>query len=184
MQWRKWNIIIHRDLGYLCAGLTLVYAVSGLAVNHRADWNPSYAIRSETVALGPVDAGAPASEAFARAVVAELGLEGPLRGSFRPDPGTVDIFVGDVTVRVDLAAGTAAYEEVRARPILRAANFLHLNEPRKLWTWVADLYAVALALLAITGLFVLKGKKGITGRGAWLTGAGVLIPVAFLLLYL
>jgi len=63
-------------------------------------------------------------------------------------------------------------------------NFLHLNESKKLWTWMADLYAIALALLAITGLFVLKGKKGITGRGAWLTGAGVVIPVVFLLMYL
>ena len=182
MQWRKWNIIIHRDLGYLCAGLTLVYAVSGLAVNHRADWNPSYKITSETVQLGALDTGEPASDDFARAVARELGLEGQLRGSFRPDPGTVNVYVGDVTVRVDLAAGEASYEEVKARPILRAMNFLHLNEPRKLWTWMADLYAVALAVLAITGLFVLKGKKGITGRGAWLTGAGVVIPIAFLLL--
>ena len=42
----------------------------------------------------------------------------------------------------------------------------------------------ALILVAITGLFVLKGKKGITGRGAWLTGAGVLIPLVFLVMYL
>ena len=27
MKWRKWNIIIHRDLGYLCFGLTLIYGV-------------------------------------------------------------------------------------------------------------------------------------------------------------
>ena len=40
-----------------------------------------------------------------------------------------------------------------------------------------------LLVLAITGLFVLKGKNGITGRGAWLTGIGILIPLVFLLLY-
>lgn len=44
----------------------------------------------------------------------------------------------------------------------------------------ADIYAVVLLILAVTGLFVLKGKKGITGRGAWLTGAGILVPVIFL----
>jgi hypothetical protein len=48
---------------------------------------------------------------------------------------------------------------------------------------MADLYAVALLALAVTGLFMLKGKKGITGRGAWLTTFGVLIPVVFLWLY-
>jgi len=45
---------------------------------------------------------------------------------------------------------------------------------------MADIYAAVLLILAVTGLFVLKGKKGITGRGAWLTGLGVLIPVIFI----
>ena len=184
MKWRKWNIIIHRDLGYLAAGLTLVYAVSGLAVNHRADWNPSYSIQAETAALATLNIDEPASDEFARAVVDELGLEGRIRGSFRPDPETVDVFVENTTVTVNLVDRTASYEEVRPRFLLRALNFLHLNEPRKLWTWMADLYAIALALLAITGLFVLKGKKGITGRGKWFTGAGIAIPLLFLLLYL
>jgi hypothetical protein len=49
---------------------------------------------------------------------------------------------------------------------------------------VADVYAVALIVLAITGLFVLKGKLGITGRGAWLTSTGVLLPVAYWAYYL
>ncbi len=80
--------------------------------------------------------------------------------------------------------GAVLIETVRDRRILREANFLHLNHPKKLWTYFADAYAVALALLAVTGVFVLKGKKGITGRGAWWTGAGVLIPAVFLWLYL
>jgi hypothetical protein len=41
---------------------------------------------------------------------------------------------------------------------------------------------VALILLAATGLFMMKGKYGITGRGAWLTGAGIVIPLLFLFL--
>jgi len=184
MKWRKWNVILHRDLGYLCAGLTLVYAVSGVAVNHRADWNPNFVITRETVKPGSVNRDAPASGAFVAEVLDEIGLEGPVRGTFRPDPESVEIFLEGTTVSVDLTSGEATFEQVRDRPILRAANFLHLNHPKKLWTWMADLYAVALALLAITGLFVLKGKKGITGRGAWLTGAGVAIPVIFLLMYL
>ena len=74
---------------------------------------------------------------------------------------------------------TATVELVQHRVVLYAANALHLNSPKKLWTWVADLYAVSLGLLAITGLFVLKGKTGITGRGAWLTAIGVAVPGIF-----
>ena len=40
---RPWLRALHRDLGYLAVGLTLVYAVSGLAVNHLADWDPNFA---------------------------------------------------------------------------------------------------------------------------------------------
>lgn len=182
--WRRWNAAIHRDLGYLCAGLTIVYAVSGLAVNHRADWNPSYALRETAVSLEGVDLSDPSAPGFADRILGALELEGHFRGTFRPNPEAYQIFLEGSTVTVDLTAGTASLEETRERPGLRQANFLHLNQPKKLWTWMADLYAVALLVLAVTGLFVLRGRNGITGRGAWLTAAGVAIPAVFLLLYL
>jgi len=59
-----------------------------------------------------------------------------------------------------------------------------LNHPKKLWTYFADAYAVALVLLAITGLFMIEGKKGITGRGKWFTALGILLPIIFLIFYL
>jgi len=183
VKWRKWNTAIHRDLGYLCAGLTLVYAVSGVAVNHRADWNPSYQVRERAVRVDDLDASAPSSPEYVAAVLQRLGVADEVRGTFRPDPESLRIFLDGTTVDVDLAAGEAVMQEVRDRPGLRQANFLHLNHPKKLWTYMADVYAVALALLAVTGLFVLRGRNGITGRGAWLTAAGVVIPAAFLLLY-
>jgi hypothetical protein len=184
-RWRRWNAAIHRDLGYLCAGLTVVYAVSGVAVNHIADWNPNYATTERTVALDGDLAVADSREpGFTAAVLGQLGVEGETRGTFRPDPNTLQIFVGGgTTVSVDLAGGSATLEAVRDRAGLRQANFLHLNHPKKLWTWMADVYAVALALLAVTGLFVLRGRNGITGRGAWLTAAGIAVPALFLLLY-
>jgi hypothetical protein len=46
INWRKWNRAIHRDLGYLCFGLTLIYTISGIAMNHIQDWNPNYKIES------------------------------------------------------------------------------------------------------------------------------------------
>jgi hypothetical protein len=39
-------------------------------------------------------------------------------------------------------------------------------------------------LITITGLFVIKGKKGITGRGAWLTTLGLIVPLVLLLMYI
>jgi len=113
-------------------------------------------------------------------MLARLGLAPEYRTTFRPDTATLRIFLEDGTADVDLATGRATVEIVRERSLLGAANALHLNIPKRLWTWMADLYAVALGLLAVTGLFVLKGRKGITGRGAWLTAIGVLVPLVFL----
>ena len=43
----KFNRITHRDIGYLIAGLTIIYAISGIALNHKHDWNPNYIIENK-----------------------------------------------------------------------------------------------------------------------------------------
>jgi len=99
-------------------------------------------------------------------------------------PNTLRIFLKDNTIDVNLASGEVVQEIVKTRLLVYEMNFLHLNHPKKVWTYNADLYAISLAVLAITGLFVLKGKQGITVRGAWLTLAGIVLPLVFLWLYL
>ncbi|RYE79999.1 MAG: hypothetical protein EOO74_02835, partial [Myxococcales bacterium] len=52
--WRAWVRAIHRDAGYLAVGLTLVYALSGLAVNHISDWDPNFRNHEVTHQVGPL----------------------------------------------------------------------------------------------------------------------------------
>ena len=184
MKWRKWNNIIHRDLGYLCFGLTIIYAISGIAVNHIADWNPNYKIEQIHSAVNPIDLNKLSGDAQVVYILEQIQETRKIKNTFYPAPGMMKIFVEGNAVTVDLASGTISQERAVTRPILHEMNFLHLNHPKKLWTWFADLYALALTILAVTGLFVLRGKTGITGRGAWLSGAGLAIPAVFLVLYL
>ena len=183
IRWRKWNRLIHRDLGFLCVGLTVIYAVSGVAVNHVRDWNPNYLVTETPGNVGSVTAEDPRSPEVVRGILSALGLGNEYRGIFRRNQTTLVISLGGSTVSVDLPTGNAVVRVVKNRKGLQEANFLHLNYVGKLWTYAADLYAICLLLVAITGLFIIKGKKGITGRGAWLTGVGVLIPLFFLWLY-
>jgi hypothetical protein len=183
MNWRKWNNLIHRDLGYLCFGLTMIYAISGVAVNHIDIWNPTYKIAHLRSTLDPALTGGQLDLQFVERLLNSLDESGHYLNSFQPDPRTLQIFVEGNTITVNLATGEILQEKVETRPLLGQVNFLHLNHPKKLWTWFADLYAVSLGLLALTGLFVLQGKKGITGRGAWLTTLGLLLPLFFLWLY-
>jgi hypothetical protein len=62
-------------------------------------------------------------------------------------------------------------------------NRLHYNKVKG-WTPIADFYAGALILLAITGLFIVKGKKGIAGTGKWYLIIGILIPVLYGIIFL
>ena len=94
------------------------------------------------------------------------------------------IFFEGKSVTADFLKGEAEVEIIKPRYGIKETNFLHLNNPKKLWTYVADIFAVALIFLAVSGLFVLKGKKGFEGRGKWLMLLGFLIPIIFLIIYL
>src|SRR5262245_24029094 len=48
-RWRAWLRAVHRDVGYLAVGFTIIYALSGIAMNHIADWDPNF--RSSEVQL-------------------------------------------------------------------------------------------------------------------------------------
>lgn len=178
--WRWWLHVIHRDVGYLCVGLVVVYAVSGIAVNHVDDWNPSYAIERVRGDIGPVAATEVDDDAVARVVLSRLGLSTDYRALFAPAPDQLRILRGNHTIDVDLASGDVTQEFVVPRFGLYEANHLHLNRAKGAWTWIADAFAVLLIVLAVTGLFLIKGKQGITGRGAWLAGLGIALPLVVL----
>lgn len=176
--WRKWNAAVHRDLGYLSVALTLVYGLSGLAVNHIHHWNPSYEKSRRVEQIRPLPKEE-STERLVRLAQEQLRPPGSFKNAFQPDDDTLQLFYKEATYAIDLPTGKVLVEAVRPRPVLFALNQLHLNAPKRLWTWIADLYALALILLALTGMFILKGPKGITRRGAWLVGAGTAIPVAY-----
>ncbi len=181
IKWRKWNNVLHRDIGYAVVALTIVYAVSGIAVNHMADWNPNYHRQQEALELQPV-LGETTQE-MKQSVMQQLHLTDEPKSVFRPDPETIQLFYPGQTYTIDVPTGQGIMENVRTRPVLYEFNQLHLNSVKRGWTWFADLYAVALIFVAVTGMFVLKGKNGITGRGAWLTIMGALVPAGIWIWY-
>ena len=180
----KWNRVVHRDLGYIAVGLTLIYAISGFVVNHVQDWNPNYEILHIKSNIGKVELTTSELDGSVKNILNKLSLSANYKTTFRPEPDILRIFLKDNTIDVNLVTGDVVQEIVKTRPLVYEMNFLHLNHPKKAWTYVADLYAISLAVLAITGLFILRGKQGIKGRGAWLTIAGFILPVIFLWLYL
>lgn len=182
MKWNKLNRALHRDLGYLCCGLTLIYAISGVAVNHIDRWNPSYRLTRIESNIGRLTTIS--QQQLVPEILERIGETRKLKNVFPSAPDEMTIFVEGNTIKVNLVSGETVQDRYVPRSFLYEINFLHLNHPKKLWTWFADLYAVALALLAVTGLFVLRGKQGLKGRGGLLTAVGLVFPIFFLWLYL
>jgi uncharacterized protein len=180
--WRRWNNIVHRDIGYLVVGMTLIYGVSGIAVNHSADWNPNYRVEKRALQIEPIRTDV--REEMIQQALARLDIVDEPLNTFRPDPATLQLFFERMTYSIDLPTGKVIVEDVRPRRVLFEFNQLHLNSPKSAWTYIADLYALSLIVVAMTGLFVLKGRLGITGRGAWLTVIGISIPLLYWVYYL
>lgn len=175
--------VLHRDVGYLLTVLVALYAISGIAVNHVDDWNPSYATSTVDVAVGPVPDAAPA--ALEAEIVRRLALDpSEVQGRHRSGTDEFTVFLphgGAAKVRLSTGAGTVERRTPRAG--LFQANVLHLNHLKGVWTIVADVFSLLLLGLAVTGLFMLPGPKGLAGRGKWFVAAGALVPVAFLVHY-
>ena len=181
MRWRHLFRVVHRDIGYVAVALTLAYGLSGIAVNHIDDWNPNYAYAERSVDIGPLPAGSLSDkEAY---VVDKLGLErSQVRGHFQETATELRVFlVEGQEARVDMTTGRGSLKTIAKRAVFFEVNALHLNNLKGIWTYVADIFALALMILALTGMTMMKGDRGFLGRGKYFVGAGLVIPIAFLI---
>lgn len=178
-RWRAWLRAFHRDFGYLAIGFTVIYAISGIAQNHIEDWGEvSYKTYETSKTITPI--ADDLSDDAAIAKVAALVDFGKPTSTFR---------AGD-ELRLEYASGakvTVIGEQVtiqgrERRAFIGVANWLHTARNKKGWKYVADVYAVLLLYLAISGIFMIKGKLGLKGRGAFLISAGVAVPIAAVLM--
>ena len=178
IQWRALLRALHRDAGYAAVGLTFVYATSGIAVNHVADWDPNFQNATTSHELGvplPDD-----DAAAGRLVLDRLGIRETPKEAYR-EGDQLEVLLEHRTLHVTAATGHVVDEEQKPRFFLRASNWLHLNRGKKAWKYFADAYAVGLLFLATSGMFMLAGKKGLFGRGIFFVASGIALPVVYLL---
>lgn len=175
--------VLHRDLGYLFFGMSILYAISGIALNHMRDFNPNYSINRYQIEVpAPVDAAA-INKAWITDLLNELEVEEEYKQSYFPSPERLKVFLKNGNMDLNLQTGIGLLETVYKRPVLYQVNFLHYN-PGRWWKWFSDIFCIAWIIISITGLFIIKnGKHSLKQRGAVWTIAGILIPIVLLLIY-
>jgi hypothetical protein len=178
-RWRGWLRSFHRDFGYLAIGFTVIYAISGIAQNHIEDWGDvSYKATERTLTIPAIPDSTPDEVALAT-VAKAAGLGTP----------TSKLRAGD-EIRLEYANGSkvtaigpnVTVQSRSRRAFIGAANWLHTARQKHGWKYAADAYAVLLLYLAISGIFMLKGKLGFKWRGAVLISIGVAVPMTAVLL--
>lgn len=181
LQWnvkkiRQLNLATHRDLGYFFSFLILIYCISGIALNHADDWNPDFILKKVTVhfkrSYTKVEIGEKQVRYFGKLV----GEEQHKVYDF-PTNDQVKIYYNNASLHVYLDQKKAIYEQVAKRPMFYQTNVIHRNSLNG-WKWASDIFAILLITVTVTGIFIAKGKYGISRRGKWLIAAGTLPPIA------
>ncbi len=172
----KWLRIIHRDLGYLMVGVSLIYAISGIILNHMKGKDPAFRTEEKTIQLEP------------QLDPEELAVRWKDQGNLPHVKKILSIdedharlmLEGGVGV-YNSKTGLADYEKHTQRKFVYWINRLHYNKIGG-WSYMADFFAASLIFFAVSGLFLVRGKNGIAGRGKWFLLAGLAIPVVYIIL--
>ncbi len=178
MNWRRILRIIHRDLGFFVVGITLVYSISGIILNHLGKSDPSFRIETKVLQFP-----ANLSDTELTALWQADKKLPSLKRIFRIDDNSSRLFLDGGIGVYNSSNGSLSYETHQKRMLVYWMNRLHYNKVKG-WSPVADFFAGSLILLAITGLFMVKGKKGLSGSGKWYLLIGILIPILYGLLFM
>ncbi len=184
-KFRKWSRIIHRDLSFFFSGMLIIYAISGIAMNHLKTYNPNFSIELKEYVVDQIVV--PQHEITKEYVIQHflvpINEEDNYTKHYFPKPKVMKVFLkGGSNLMVNIENQEAIYESVKPRYIMSAMARLHYN-PGKWWTTFADVFAVGIIVIILSGLVMVKGRRGLLGIGGLELFVGMLIPIVFLLFF-
>lgn len=188
---RQWHWISSA----LCLAGMLLFAVTGITLNHAAQIESRPQVENRTAQLPE------ALHAALRAERPEAGLPGTLQDWLEdeldirldgreaewsdgelyiglPRPG------GDAWLSLDLESGALEYEDTD-RGWIAYFNDLHKGRHSgAAWSWFIDIFAAVCVVFSLSGLLLLQ-RQARTRPTTWpLTGLGLLLPVLLALLFI
>jgi len=175
---------IHRDIAYFYIGLILAFSFSGIILNHRQDWYPmDYSYDSKDVQIPiPENREMLDSKAFLIETIGKWELQLSYDGH-RIRGNELRVFFKDnIILDIDTTTGAGILEYKRKVPLIGHTMFLH-KSTNNFWIWYSDIFGVAMLTIAITGMFISKGKNSFKKRGWKLALVGLLFPLLFLILF-
>lgn len=172
---------LHRDLGYFYLGLIISFALSGILMNHRDQFQAErYDVQTKEIQV-KLPADDKLTEDFAKDFLKQNNIEDTYRKS-KVKGGSFRISCKNTDIEIDLASGKGEIESYKKTPLISQMIKLHKNTSNW-WIYYGDIFGLSLILIAITGTIMIPaGRFSFKHRGWKLALAGIIVPLLFLLL--
>ncbi|MBL0920391.1 MAG: PepSY-associated TM helix domain-containing protein [Hydrogenophaga sp.] len=182
----------------LCLIGMLLFAFTGITLNHAADIPATPVVQNKTVELPEALRAAiavkddePDNAALPPALHAWLAQA---LGVGLPDTAAEwspeEIYLslprpgGDAWLRIERESGSVEYERTD-RGWISYLNDLHKGRHTGIaWKWFLDIFSVACLVFCITGLFILKFHAAARPTTWPMVGAGLVIPLLLVILFI
>lgn len=172
---RNW----HRDIAYVFVGLIISFSISGIALNHRRDFNSrQYTYQTDPLKLVLTQNREEITEEYVKTLIPTIGIGNEFR-TFRIQDEKLRIFFEDALSEVDLESGKGQTQFFGRRIGLAEMADLH-QTTNPYWIWYSDIFGVAMIFIALSGMFISGGNTSFKKRGWYLALAGIVFPLIFL----
>ena len=107
MNWRKLNRWIHRELGFLFFGMTIIYGISGIALNHSVarHWNPGLITKATSIQYPGTLQKADVDRATIEKILELTGEKENYKQYYFPNEDHLMIYLKGGHITVDLPTG-------------------------------------------------------------------------------
>lgn len=159
---------LHRDIGFLTIGITIVFSISGIVLIYR-DTDVFKVENAYSLKLEP---NLESSELKGKLDIRHLRFTGETQEMITFDEGSYNKLTGEVH-----------YSLLEYPYLLDKMNFMHKAISREVLHWFATIYGILLLFLAISPFWMYKPKTRLFRRGLVLSGFGLILAVVLLLFW-
>jgi hypothetical protein len=181
-----WGLLLHIYISMAGFTLVLLFAITGLTLNHEDFGWSQPRITKSTIAVAADVVDHPVRTTLARYLQDTLGIRSPM-SDYREDPDQIQVTFaapGHRTVVTMNRAARTADVESETRGLLGKLDDLHKGfDSGPAWSWIIDGTAVLLALSALTGMVTLVGFRSRRRSGFVVAALGIVSIVALYLIW-
>lgn len=157
---------LHRDIGFIVLGLTIVYSLSGIVLIYR---NSDF-LKSEKQIEVQLSSNLKKSELGSKLKMKKLRIT--------EETDSLYIFESGSYNKI---SGLAVFKKKSLPPFVEKLNKLHKSSNKNKVYWATTIYGVLLFFMAISSLWMFKPKTKKFKRGIILSVTGLIIAILLLL---